>query len=158
MKNIDLLELRIRLSRVNFNDIKDGNFQYTISKNRDILKRECKIIDDAIEVLKSDELNKMQNELKPLVEKLIKEKTNELKRNLTDPEIANIQDMVLVNYSDYDRYNELLNEFKKLREPIENQENNIKLRMIKRSVTDKLPLNDFQMSTIFPLIIEETSE
>ena len=52
MKNIELLELNLKLSRVNFNDIKDGSFQYAISKIRDILKRECKIIEEAIETLK----------------------------------------------------------------------------------------------------------
>ena len=158
MKNIELLELNLKLSRVNFNDIKDGSFQYAISKNRDILKRECRIIEEAIETLKPSELSDIQKELKPLVEKLIKEKTNELKRNLSDQEINSLQDMVLVRSDKYDRYTELIKEFKKLREPIENQENNISLRMIKKSTTDNLPLNDFQMSSIFPIIIEEISE
>lgn len=155
MKNIELLELRLRLNQVNFNDIKDGIFQYKISKNRSILKSECKIIEDAIEAVKPDDLLKMQAEFRPLVDKAIEEKSLKVGNNLTNNDLRLIENTILRDSGRFDEYNKLLEDFRELSKSIEEKDSDVKLRTLNYTSIKNLPLNDTQMMAIFPLIVDD---
>jgi len=143
MKNIEILETFNNLKSTNFNDIKDGKFQYAISKNRAMFKEESKHIQSAIENMIPDTLKEYQKELKELINKEIAEKKiSKIKAE------SNVLDI----WEKAEEYKKMIIEFTPKIEKYYSGDSSLIPHKIELELIEKLPLNDQQMQAVFMLV------
>jgi len=152
MKNSEIIELTEKLFRTGFSDIRNGKFQYAIAKNKDILRREVKIIESSIDAAKSEQLVKLQEEIRPVILAKFEEVEKTGKRVLSQPERIEIEDRTIREWDKSNEYITLFEEFLKLRADIHAQDSQLELFYMTTELTDQLPLNEAQMNAIFQLI------
>jgi uncharacterized circularly permuted ATP-grasp superfamily protein len=154
MKNRELLQQSNVINQVEFNNIQNGKFQYAITKNRDKLSREVKLLNDTVEAMKSDKHKELIEQLRPLVVKALEQDKEKAGRELSQKEAADIENSIVESWEKKEEYEAEKKEFIDKVTDLYDQENDFKFHQIELALIESLPLNDQQMYAIFKMIKE----
>lgn len=154
MKNSELLQQSNVLNQTAFNNIQNGKFQYAITKNKDKLAREVKLIGETAEALKSDKHKELIEQLRPLVVKASDKAKEKAGRELSQKEAVDIEDSIVESWEKKEEYEAEKKEFINKVTDLYDQENDFKFHQIELALIESLPLNDQQMYAIFKMIKE----
>lgn len=154
MKNSEVLQQSNVLNQTAFNNVQNGKFQYAITKNREKLSREVKVLNDTVEALKSDKYKELIEQLRPLVVKALEQAKEKAGHELSQKEAEDIENGIVDKWEKKEEYEAERKEFIEKVNDLYEQENDFQFHQIDLSIIESLPLNDQQMYAVFKMIKE----
>lgn len=164
MTNSEILAMHRALTAVDYDEVRDGRFQFNLLKNIDKAEREQKAIEKARLKLRSKPLaaflDNHQEGIQKAIQSFVEGKQEEQRRRQTQLYITNDEvEQAQLNYlqkqegwndvsADYEKFNQAVERFMKT----ENKD--FKPHLFEVSYVESLPLNQTQMRPIFSYLTE----